>query len=67
MKHLTEDRRVLKFKQHLVPVDSDCGEKYLWLYHNNDILNDNWDFGVHHPTFAFKYEEDKVKFILKWS
>ena len=67
MKHLVEDQRVLKFKDHLVPVGAgSIGEQYLWLYHSNEIMNDDWDFSISPPSFSFKYEEDKVKFILKW-
>lgn len=67
----------MKFK---IEVGDHIHSKYQWLY-DSEILNDCWDYNhytnneqlnyhpyVHYtPHFHFKYEEDLVKFILKWA
>jgi len=63
----------MKFK---IEVGDHIHSKYQWLY-DSEILNDCWDYGhtnnehnpnvYYTPHFHFKYEDDLIKYILKWA
>ena len=55
--------------RHRVDAVPGFADKYSWLVHHNEILTEDWDYSGNCITtwFYFRYEEDKVKYILKWA